>query len=84
MRRVLCQQRRSSRGPAGRRFVMKSSTLLVKPDVAGNLAENQAASLLRIAVIRRRVNVKPDVLHVSEIAAELLDHFVAGSFGAET
>ena len=62
---------------------MESFALLVEPDVAGYLAEDQAASLLRIAIIGRGVNVKPYAVHVSEVAAKLIYHFVAFTLGAE-
>ena len=62
---------------------MKSFALLVEPDVAGDHAKHQAAPLLRVAIIGRCVNVEPDVLHVGEVAAQLLDHLVAFAFGAE-
>ena len=63
---------------------MKTPALLIKPDIARHHAENQAASLLRIAIIRRGVDVEPDVVHVGEVAAELFDHLVAFALGAES
>ena len=62
---------------------MESFALLVEPDVAGHHAEHQTAPLLRIAIIRRGIDVEPDVLHVGEVAAQLLDHLVAFALGAE-
>ena len=84
MRRILRQQRRRRRGAAGQRFVMKSLPLLVEPEIAGHHAKNQAASLPRVAIIGRGVNVEPDMLHMGEVAAQLLDHLVAFTLGAET
>ncbi len=63
---------------------MKTPALLIEPDVAGHHAKDQAASLLRIAIIRRGIDIKPDMFHVSEIAAQLFNHLVALAFGAET
>ena len=80
---VLRQQRRRRRGAAGERLVVKASALLVEPDVAGHHAKNQAAPLLRVAIVRRGIDVEPDAVHVGEVAAELLDHLVAFALGAE-
>ena len=81
--RRLREQRRSRRGAAGARLVVKAPALLVEPDVAGHHAENQAAALLRVAIIRRGVDVEPDAVHMREVAAELVDHLVAFALGAE-
>src|SRR5262245_30392486 len=51
---------------------MKAAALLIKPNIARHHAENQAASLLRITIVRRGIDVKPDVVHVGKVAAELL------------
>src|SRR5258705_13474000 len=63
---------------------MKAPALLIKPNVAWHHTENQAASLLRITIIRRGIDVKPDLVHVGEIAAELFDHLVTFALGAES
>src|SRR4029434_577716 len=62
---------------------MKTLPLLIEPDIAWCQAKHQTASALRIAVIRRGINIEPDILHVREITAQLADHLVAGAFGAE-
>src|SRR6266513_4460134 len=62
---------------------MKTPTLLVKPDIARDLAEYQTSTLLGIAVIRRGVNVEPNAIHVREITTQLINHLVAFAFGAE-
>src|SRR5438093_9353561 len=74
---ILRQQRRRGRGAAGARLVVKAASLLIDPDVARREPEDQAAPALGIAIIRSCVDVEPDVLHVSEVAAQLANELVA-------
>src|SRR5918998_6951810 len=83
MGRILRQKRGSSRCAAGNRFVVETLSLLVDPNVAWSHAEHESSSLLRIAVIRGGIDVKPNVVHVREVAAQFPDHFMSGAFGAK-
>src|SRR6185503_17174011 len=83
MGRILREQRWRRRSAAGSGLVMKAVALLVKPDIAGYLAKDQAASLLRIAIVGRGINIEPNAIHVGEIAAELTDHLMAFAFCVE-
>ena len=62
---------------------MKTLSLLIEPDIAGGQAKDQSASALRVAVIRRGINIEPDIVHVGKITAQLADHLVPGAFRAE-
>ena len=63
---------------------METLALLVDVDVARREAEHKAAALVGIAIVRRRVDVEPDMVHVREVAADLFDHAVAVAVRAET
>src|SRR5262249_6085718 len=60
-------------------LVVKPAALLIDPDVAGHQAEHEAAALPGVAVIRRRGDVEPDMVHVRKIAAHLANEFVPAS-----
>src|SRR5262245_58814186 len=62
---------------------MKTFALLVEPYITGHHAKDQTATLLRVPIIRRGIDVEPNALHVGQIAAQLLDHFMTLALGAE-
>src|SRR5207247_203169 len=68
---------------ARQRFIVKAFSLLIEPDVAGRETEDQTAAPLGVAIIRRSINVKPDVIHMREVATQLANHFVTRARCAE-
>src|SRR5207249_8161350 len=68
---------------ARQRFIVKAFALLIEPDVAGRETEDQTAAPLGVAIIRRGINVKPDVIHMREVATQLANHFVTRAGCAE-
>src|SRR4029434_9000898 len=62
---------------------MKASPLLIEPEITRGQAKDQSSPALGIAVIQRGIDIKPDMIHVGKVTAQLANHLVAGAFGAE-